>query len=100
MPKLSALSASRYAPEIASDVSGAVNLASGRSVAIRDVVSTLGAISGRPELIDLGALPDRPGDPADLSADVARLRDEVGWAPTRALEDGLRETFEWWRARA
>ena len=88
-----------FAALLASDVSGAVNLASGRSVAIRDLVSTLGAISGRPELIDLGALPDRPGDPADLSADVTRLRDEVGWAPTRALEDGLREAFEWWRAR-
>jgi nucleoside-diphosphate-sugar epimerase len=89
-----------FAALLASDVAGAVNLASGTSVAIRDVVGALGTISGRPELIDLGALPERPGDPAELAADVGRLRDEVGWAPARGLEDGLRETFDWWRARA
>lgn len=30
--------------------------------------------------------------------DAARLRIEVGWAPTVALADGLRETYEWYCA--
>jgi nucleoside-diphosphate-sugar epimerase len=38
------------------------------------------------------------GEPPLLVADVQRLRDEVGWRPSRALDEGLRDTVEWWRA--
>ena len=44
---------------------------------------------GAPDLLDIGALPPRPGDPAELVADVARLRDEVGFvAGDRAATRG------------
>ena len=32
-----------------------------------------------------------------LLADVARLRDEVGWTPRLTLAEGLRGTVDWWR---
>jgi nucleoside-diphosphate-sugar epimerase len=92
--------ADAFAALAAADVTGAVNVASGTSVSIRELVELLGDLSGRPELVEIGALPVRPGDPDDLSADVRRLRDEVAWRPGRSLEDGLRETLEWWRERA
>jgi nucleoside-diphosphate-sugar epimerase len=85
---------------VAADVTGAVNIAAGTSVSIREVVELLGELSGRPELVELGALPARPGDPDELSADVRRLREQVGWRPSRSLTDGLRETLVWWRERA
>jgi len=44
-----------------------------------------------------GALPDRQGDPAMLTADVTRLRDGVGWSPAYSLEQGLAETIAWWK---
>jgi nucleoside-diphosphate-sugar epimerase len=91
--------ADAFAALVAADVTGAVNVAAGTSVSIREVVELLGELSGRPDLVELGALPARPGDPDELSADVRRLRDEVGWMPRRSLEDGLRETLEWWRER-
>jgi nucleoside-diphosphate-sugar epimerase len=91
--------AGAFAALLASDVTGAVNVASGSSVPIRDVVTLLGELSGRPELVELGALPAREGDPAELAADVRRLREEVGWQPARSLEEGLLDTLEWWRAR-
>jgi nucleoside-diphosphate-sugar epimerase len=91
--------ADAFAALVASDVTGAVNVAAGRSVAIREVVELLGELSGRPDLVELGALPARPGEPDELSADVGRLRDEVGWRPGRSLEEGLRETLAWWRER-
>jgi nucleoside-diphosphate-sugar epimerase len=91
--------AGAFAALLASDVTGAVNVASGSSVPIRDVVTLLGELSGRPELVELGALPTRVGDPAELAADVRRLREEVGWQPARSLEEGLLDTLEWWRAR-
>ena len=80
-----------------STVEGPVNVASGRSVTLREVVEIIGQQIGRPELIELGAVPASPDDPAELSADISRLRDEVGWSPEHSLEAGLAETIEWWR---
>jgi nucleoside-diphosphate-sugar epimerase len=83
-----------------SGVEGAVNIGSGEGVALVDVVERLAALAGRPDLVELGVLEASQGEPPRLVADVARLRDEVGWRPARALDDGLRETVEWWRANA
>lgn len=80
-----------------SAVTGIVNVASGEPVTVRHVVEELGRAAGRPELVDLGALPQRPGDPPRITADVARLRDEVGVTPAIGLADGLAQTLRWWR---
>jgi dTDP-glucose 4,6-dehydratase len=40
---------------------------------------------------------DRPGHDRRYSLDSSKLRG-LGWAPGRALEDGLAETIEWYRA--
>ena len=55
---------------------------------MRDVVDTLARLTGRPDLPQPGALPDREGDPPRLVADVTRLREEVGFAPQIALYEG------------
>lgn len=78
-------------------VRGAVNIASGEAVTLKEVAMELGAIVGRPDLIRLGALPDRSGEPARLVADIGRLHDEVGWRPNLTLKAGLTETVEWWK---
>ena len=52
------------------------------------------------DLIDLGALPQRAGDPSVLVADTARLRTEVHWQPRISLDDGLDQTIAWWRSKA
>jgi nucleoside-diphosphate-sugar epimerase len=91
--------AGAFAALVDSDVTGPVNVASGDGVTVRDVVETLARLTGRADLLDAGALPMRPGDPESLVADVGRLRDEVGWTPRVGLEDGLRETVDWWRGR-
>src|SRR4051794_17372984 len=46
----------------ASAVTGPVNIASGQPVAIRAVVEAIGRLTRRPDLLRLGALPDRPGE--------------------------------------
>lgn len=88
-----------YAALLDSGVTGPVNVASGQAVSIADLVTRIGGLMGRPELIQLGALPMRPDDPPRLTADVSRLRNEVGWHPLRDLDAGLRDTIEWWRER-
>jgi nucleoside-diphosphate-sugar epimerase len=81
-----------------SPVTGAVNVGSGEAVALVEVFDEIGRLTGRPELIRRGALPDRPGEPTRLVADVGRLRDEVGFTPRWPLAGGLADAMEWWRA--
>ncbi len=83
-----------------SEVSGPVNVGSGRPVTVRELVLEIGRIVGRPELIELGALPYAAGEPMAIWADNGRLVEECGWAPRFSLEQGLREAVEWWRRRA
>lgn len=80
-----------------SRITGDVNIASGQGVTIADVARMLGEIAGRPDLVRLGALPDRAGEPPYIVADVARLRDEVGFRPSRTLREGLTDA---WRQSA
>jgi nucleoside-diphosphate-sugar epimerase len=80
-----------------SEVQGAVNVASGQAVRIKEVAQAIGQLLQRPELIQLGALPTSASEPAVLAADVTRLRREVGWSPEYVLRRGLQHTIDWWR---
>ncbi|HEY2141462.1 MAG TPA: NAD(P)-dependent oxidoreductase [Solirubrobacteraceae bacterium] len=82
-----------------SRVVGPVNIASGEAVAVAETVERLARLVGRPELVRLGAVPDRPGDPPLLVADVARLNDEVGFRPRWTMSDGLADAVRWWQER-
>jgi nucleoside-diphosphate-sugar epimerase len=83
---------------LASDVQGPVNIASGAPVTVASVVSRIGRMLNAESLIKLGARPMPPQDPPRLTANVARLRDEVGWAPALTLDQGLADTIAWWRS--
>lgn len=78
-------------------LTGVTNVGSGRPVAVREVVERIGELTGRPELIRLGALPYREGDPPYVCADAGRLAGGTGWSPRFGLEDGLRHTIRWWQ---
>ena len=80
----------------ASDVQGAVNIASGEPLQVRQVVACLAGEVGRPDLVMFGALPTRPEPPRQV-ADVTRLRNDVGWSPSFDLSAGLRDTIAWHR---
>jgi UDP-glucose 4-epimerase len=57
------------------------NVGSGVGVSVRDVIETVGRITGR-------AVPVRWGPPAnephELRADISRIRNELGWQPSRS----------------
>ncbi|HEV3320907.1 MAG TPA: NAD(P)-dependent oxidoreductase [Solirubrobacteraceae bacterium] len=86
-----------FAALLDSDVTGAVNMASGEPVRVADLVRAIADAAGRPKLVRLGALPQRPGEPERLTADVGRLREEVGWSPSIGLAEGAAQTVAWWR---
>lgn len=83
-----------------SSVVGAVNIATGIGVTVGEVVDSIVRATGCPELVRRGALPDRPGEPWSLVADIARLREEVGFHPRWTLAEGLADTVRWWEAHA
>jgi nucleoside-diphosphate-sugar epimerase len=78
-------------------VAGAVNIASGVPVTLRQVIGEIAEQLQRPDLIQLDALPAPAGEPHVLLADVARLHQEVKWSPRYGLAEGLAETIEWWK---
>lgn len=81
---------------VMSRLQGPVNVASGEGVAIADVARALGDLAGRPDLVRIGALPDRPDEPASILARVDRLRNETAFAGPRPLRTGLAEALDWW----
>lgn len=76
---------------------GAVNIASGRPVTLKDVINVIAEKLDRQHLIQLGAVPVPASEPHLLVAEVERLTGEVGWSPKYDLRAGLDATIEWWR---
>jgi len=82
-----------------SDVCGAVNIASGVAVTIRNLVLQIADLLDARDLVRLGSRPVAPEEPDILVADVARLTTEVGWQPQHNLATGLEETIRWWQGQ-
>lgn len=78
-----------------SSLQGAVNLSSGEPVQLAKIVTLLGEIGKRPELIRLGVRSDRAGDPPMVVGDATQIR-STGWTPRHDLASGLAETYAWW----
>ncbi len=76
---------------------GALNIASGTGVTLKSVAKMIGEKIERPELICIGALGDRPGDPPALVADVTRLASGLGFDPAYNLNEGLDHAIDFWR---
>lgn len=85
--------AAAFAALVDHDLVGPVNLATGVATPVRDLVLTLGRLAGRPELVRLGAVPVRPGEPPVVAARVDRLLRELGLRPRFDLEAGLADTL-------
>ena len=73
------------------------NVGGGDEATMSEAIALAERIADRP--LRLERLPAAPGDVRRTRADVTRARDELGWAPTTALEDGLRAQWEWARSR-
>jgi nucleoside-diphosphate-sugar epimerase len=85
---------SALAALVDSDVTGDVNIGTGRGASIAGVAATLARIVGREDLLVIE--PPRPGTTAStLVAYVRRLHDEVGFVAKYDLENGVEQTVEW-----
>jgi nucleoside-diphosphate-sugar epimerase len=80
-----------------SDVVGAVNIASGKPVALRELVLAIASKLDARALVRFGARTTVANEPPALEADTRRLHEEVGWRDARDLSQALDDTIEWWR---
>ena len=90
--------AAAFVALLESNVSGAVNVASGRPITLKDILHKIGKQLNRMDLIHLGALPAPANEPHLLVADVSRLTNEVGWQPRCGFDKGLEQTVAWWKS--
>ena len=75
------------------DVKGnIVNLASGKSISIREIIELVRSIIGygNPEF---GKIPYRVGENMELYADTTKARKLLNWAPEIEIEEGVRRTI-------
>jgi nucleoside-diphosphate-sugar epimerase len=82
-----------------SSLTGVINLGQGAPISIAQLAFLLGEIAGKPELIELGALPDRLGEPALLVPDLTRQTKELGFRPAIDLRRGLCDALKFWATR-
>jgi nucleoside-diphosphate-sugar epimerase len=91
--------ASAFVSLLLSNVEGPVNIASGKPIALKEIILSIADEFGKPDLIKLGALPQREDEPSVLFGDPGRLFSEVIWQPRYGIDEGIRETIDWWQKR-
>jgi UDP-glucose 4-epimerase len=79
----------------AAERDGVYNVGTGRETSVVELLELCQRIAGtnfEPEFA-----PARPGEIQRAVVDPSRAVDELGWRPEHSLEDGLRETWEFFR---
>ena len=75
-----------------------VNVGSGKEVSVNELFSKLAELTGtRYDAVHAGA---RPGELQRIYVDPTKAGKVLGWAPTVALEEGLKQTAAWFRSRS
>ena len=74
---------------------GVYNVGTGRETSVVELLELCQRIAGTS--LDPELAPARPGELQRSVLDPSRAVDELAWRPERSLEDGLRETWEFFR---
>lgn len=80
-----------------SDAVGDYDIATGTATSLRSIVEKLGELTGRTDLLRIGALPARANDLPLVVGNPAKFQRSVHWQPRFNLSSGLADTVEWWR---
>jgi UDP-glucuronate 4-epimerase len=82
---------------LAPDVRPVYNIGGGHEATLSEIVALLEDLAGRDAVLD--RRPAQAGDVKRTSADTACAREDLGWAATVGLREGLRSQLDWVRAR-
>jgi GDP-4-dehydro-6-deoxy-D-mannose reductase len=75
------------------------NVASGRAVAIREIVAILAALAGVDVAIEVDPALVRPDDPPEIRGDATLITSDLGWRPAIPLDVTLRDVMDEIRSR-
>jgi UDP-glucuronate 4-epimerase len=87
------VSVTRAAAEVDAAVGGVYNIGGGSRTSLREALSLLEGISGRP--VETRYEPAQFGDVRDTGAATERARRDLGYAPATDLSSGLEAEFAW-----
>jgi dTDP-glucose 4,6-dehydratase len=73
------------------------NVGSGLEATIEEIADLVLGLTGKPSTLKT-IVPDRPGHDRRYLLDASKIREELGWAPSRGWEEGLAETVAWYSA--
>jgi nucleoside-diphosphate-sugar epimerase len=82
-----------FAALLVSAVQGEVNIASGEAVEVRSLLERIGALTGRSNLLRIGAVQAPRFEPSLIEGIPKRLNEEVGYRPRWTLDDGLQDVL-------
>ena len=89
--------AEAFAALLDSEIQGPINIASGKPVALREIILKIAEQLRRTDLIRFGAIPPNENDPERMVGDANRIISELKWSPKYELEHGLEQTIKWWK---
>lgn len=78
---------------------GAFNLGSGQAYTLRGIIERIRDMIDPSLPLGFGEVPYRPDQVMYLQADIGRLRQITGWEPRTSLDEGLRQTIEWYTSK-
>ena len=73
------------------------NVGSGVEATIEEIADRVLGLTGKPASLKT-IVPDRPGHDRRYLLDATKIRDELGWSPSRGFDEGLAETVAWYEA--
>ena len=74
------------------EATGAYNIGTAVQASVNDIVRTLGSLGDGD--FEAEYAPARKGEVQHIALDFSRAREELGWEPKVALEEGLRRTLD------
>jgi UDP-glucuronate decarboxylase len=89
---INGISAMMDSPE---DFTGPVNLGSPNESSIAEIAETIVELCGSSSRVTYKPLPQ--DDPRQRQPDIRLAKERLGWQPTVSLQDGLRETIQYFR---
>src|SRR5262249_30956633 len=78
------------------DQSEPMNLGSGHEISIRDLATTIADLMGYHGKFRYDT--SKPNGQPRRGLDVSRAKRTLGWTARTRLQDGLRQTIDWWRS--
>ncbi|MCL4107309.1 UNVERIFIED_CONTAM: hypothetical protein GTU68_067220 [Idotea baltica] len=69
------------------------NLGIGQGVTVLEAINAFEKVSGKKLSYEIG--PPRPGDVIKIYADYTKAREELGWNPSRNIEDIMDTSWKW-----